>query len=96
MVLQLWLGAQSMGDAAQFDTRFKRRSLRIFLASVAMGLVLILAANALAPALAMGYWRYLALLALIVIGAVTYFGIGQIIGALRLSDFKSALRRGRA
>jgi len=96
MVLQLWLGARSMGAAAQFDTRFKRRSLRIFLASVAMGLVLILAANALAPALAMGYWRYLALLALIVIGAVTYFGIGQIIGALRLSDFKSALRRGRA
>ncbi len=96
MVLQLWLGARRMGAAAQFDARFQRRSLRIALASIAMGGVLFAAAALLGPALATAYWRYLALLALIVIGAVAYFAIGQIIGAFRLSEFRSALRRGKA
>jgi len=96
MVVLLWLGARRMGAAAQFDARFQRRSLRIVLASLAMGAVLLLAAWILAPALAMAYWRYLALLALIVIGALAYFTVGQIIGALRLAEFRSALRRGKA
>ncbi|NIZ13948.1 murein biosynthesis integral membrane protein MurJ [Phaeobacter sp. HF9A] len=96
MVVLLWAGARGMGPAAQFDARFRHRSLRIVVASVAMGAVLLGAAWLLSPLLAMAYWRYLALLGLILIGAVTYFGIGQIIGALKLSEFKSALRRGKA
>ena len=36
----------------------------------------------------------LALLILIAIGAVTYFGIGHLIGAFRIGEFRHALRRG--
>jgi len=96
MVLQLWLGSRRMGEAAQFDARFQRRCLRIVLASLAMGVVLLGAATVLSDMLSLAYWRYLALLALIVVGAVAYFTIGQVIGAFRLSEFRSALRRGKA
>ena len=36
----------------------------------------------------------LALVLLLIIAAVSYFGVGQLIGAFRLSEFKSAMRRG--
>ena len=61
-----------------------------------LGVVLLGAATILSDVLSLAYWRYLALLALIVVGAVAYFAIGQIIGAFRLSEFRSALRRGKA
>jgi len=38
-------------------------------------------------------WRYLGLLALILFAAVVYFGVGHLIGAFRLSEFRRALRR---
>jgi putative peptidoglycan lipid II flippase len=37
--------------------------------------------------------RYLALLALVLLGSVSYFLAGGLIGAFKLSDFRSALRR---
>ena len=40
-------------------------------------------------------WRYLAVLAMVLAGIVVYFGAGALIGAFRLSDFKSAMKRGR-
>jgi putative peptidoglycan lipid II flippase len=39
--------------------------------------------------------RYLALAALVLLGALSYFGIGTLIGAFRISDFRAALRRQR-
>ena len=38
-------------------------------------------------------WRYLALLVLIVVAAVSYFCLGHVLGAFKLSEFKRALRR---
>jgi putative peptidoglycan lipid II flippase len=38
--------------------------------------------------------KYLALLLLIAIGAVSYFAFGALLGAFRVSDFRTALRRG--
>ena len=38
----------------------------------------------------------LALLALIAAGSVTYFLSGQLLGAFRLSELKSAVKRGQA
>ena len=32
-------------------------------------------------------------IALVVIGIISYFGIGQLVGAFQLSEFRSALRR---
>ncbi len=95
MVVLLWRGTAPMGESARFDARFRRRMGRILVAALVMGAVLYGTAILMAPLLTAAYWRYLALLVLILIGAVVYFTVGQMIGALRLSEFKSALKRGK-
>jgi len=94
MVWQLWRGARGMGDAARPDARLFDRLWRIVLASVVMGAAVWGAAQVLDAPLH-GSARGLALLAVITVGAVSYFGAGALIGAFRLSDFKSAMRRAR-
>jgi putative peptidoglycan lipid II flippase len=95
MVWQLWRGARPMGASAQPDARFRDRIWRILLASAAMGLTLWVMAQALAPMLhAPG--RALALLALVSVGTLVYFGIGIAIGAFRPADLRAAMRRGSA
>ena len=89
----LALGARRYGAAAKFDTRFHKRIWRILIASAVMGGALWLGNAALQPMLGLPWWRGLALVLLITIGAVSYFGTGQLIGAFRLSEFKGALRR---
>ncbi|MBT9244119.1 murein biosynthesis integral membrane protein MurJ [Gemmobacter fulvus] len=93
MVWQLWYGSRRMGEAAQFDARFKSRLPRILLAAAVMGGVLWAMAVALGPALDARAWRWLALSALVGAGIVSYFGAGALIGAFRLGEFKAALRR---
>jgi putative peptidoglycan lipid II flippase len=93
MVWQLWRGSRDMGAAAAIDARLRRRLWRIASASAAMGAVLWGAAVLLAPALHMASWRYTALFALVIIGITSYFALGALIGAFRLSDFRAALRR---
>lgn len=94
MVACLWLGTRRMGAAARFDHRFTHRSLRILGASLVMGAILLAVMPAVSWVFAVPGWRYLALLALIIFGAAVYFASGQILGAFRLSELKSALRRG--
>lgn len=94
MVFQLWYGARPMGEAAQPDARMYDRFWRIALASAFMGLCLWLAAQVLGPML-YGPGRGLALLILVGAGIVSYFGLGALIGAFRLSDFRAAMRRGK-
>jgi putative peptidoglycan lipid II flippase len=93
MVWQLWRGARGMGAAASMDSRFRTRVGRIVLASLAMGLCLAVGEWLLSDLLEVRGLRILALVLLILAGAVSYFGIGGMIGAFRLSDFRSALRR---
>jgi len=95
MVLQLWLGSRTMGDAAAIDARFKQRTGRIILASIFMGLCLYSAAWALGPALSAPTWRYAALFALITIGIATYFTAAHLLGALKLNEIRRTLRRNR-
>ncbi|MGC9370497.1 MAG: murein biosynthesis integral membrane protein MurJ, partial [Paracoccaceae bacterium] len=94
MVLQLWLGSRGMGAAATLDDRLARRAPRIVLAALLMGACLLAAQAVLAPWFAPGAQRYLALLILVGIGIVSYFGLGHLIGAFRLADFRQAFRRG--
>lgn len=94
MVALLGLGARRMGQVARFDSRFHRRIWRIVAASFAMGIVLWFSSIAMSPFLGMAGWRFLALFILVGIGMVTYFGLGQLLGAFRLSEFRTALRRG--
>jgi putative peptidoglycan lipid II flippase len=94
MVACLWLGARRMGEVARFDQRFYDRSLRILAASAIMGAVLFGVVQQFGWLFYLPSWRYLALLGLIVLGAVVYFGVAQVIGAVRLGDLKRSVRRG--
>jgi putative peptidoglycan lipid II flippase len=93
MAALLVRGARPMGDVARFDARFHTRIWRICLASLMMGGVLWLAPQALGGMLGMAGLRYLALLALVGLGIVVYFGTGHLIGAFRLSEFRRNMRR---
>lgn len=93
MVWLLFRGARPFGDVARFDDRFRRRLWRIIVAALIMGAVLWFAALWLNPFILMPGLRWIALLVLIGIGAVVYFGVGHLIGAFRLSEFRRALRR---
>jgi putative peptidoglycan lipid II flippase len=94
MVALLAFGSRPFGEVARFDDRFRARIWRIVIAALAMGACLWGAMALLMPFLGMAGVRYAALAALIAVGIVSYFGIGQLIGAFRLSEFKSALKRG--
>jgi len=93
MVWQLARGARGFGDVARFDTQFRRRLWRIVLASGLMGAVLWGGGVVLGPFLAMGGWRWLALLVLIGLGAASYGLAGQALGAFRLQEMRVRLRR---
>ena len=93
MVGLLARGARGFGDVARFDARFHARIWRIVAASLAMGGVLWAGMTLLAPYLVMEGLRYGALAALVALGMVSYFAIGQRIGAFRLAELKNALRR---
>jgi putative peptidoglycan lipid II flippase len=95
MVWQLWRGSRLMGPEAQFDDRFLSRLPRIIAASAAMGVLLYGLSLILAPALATEGWRYPALGALVLAGIVAYFAVGTAMGAFRLAEFRSLLRRQR-
>ncbi len=93
MVVMLYTGSRNMGEAARFDARFRVRLWRIITASGGMALCLLAASALLTPFLGMATVRYLALLVLVGTGIISYFGIGQMIGAFQLRDFKRAMRR---
>ena len=93
MAWLLWRGARDMGEAASFDARFRRRVPRILVASAVMGAAVWGANLMLAPLFVEGA-RGLALLILVLWGAVVYFGGGHLIGAFRLAEFARAMRRG--
>ena len=73
--------------------RYRRRLPRIALAAVVMGAVLWGLAVLLQPALGTDYVRYAALLGLIVLGALSYFGTAHALGGLPMADLRRAVRR---
>ena len=93
MVWLLLRGARGFGEVARFDDRFRKRIWRIVIASALMGAVLWGGSVLLTPFFGLGGWRWLALLLLLSVGALSYFGLGQLLGAFRLSELKTALRR---
>jgi putative peptidoglycan lipid II flippase len=95
MVWQLWAGSRGMGEAAQTDERLRHRVPRMIAASILMGACLWGASILLGPMLGMPGLRYVGLAALVLVGAVSYFGFGTLLGAFRPADFRAALRRQR-
>lgn len=92
-VVLLWRGSRRMGDAAYTDARFRRRLWRMIVAALLMGAVLMLYVVAAGPVFGMAGARYLALLGLVALGMVSYFGFGQLVGAFRLAEFRRAMSR---
>jgi putative peptidoglycan lipid II flippase len=95
MFALLAIGARRYGDAAKFDARFHKRIWRIIGASLIMGFTLWFFELQLGGMLGTAGWRGIGLLILLVLGAIAYFGSGQLIGAFKMSEFKGALRRQR-
>jgi putative peptidoglycan lipid II flippase len=95
MVAQLWLGTRRLGAVAMLDPRLRQRLPRILLASALMGAALWVYASAAAPLFAAPQLRLLALVGLLALGIVSYFGLGHALGAFRLADFRGATRRRR-
>ncbi|PKQ11315.1 MAG: murein biosynthesis integral membrane protein MurJ [Alphaproteobacteria bacterium HGW-Alphaproteobacteria-1] len=93
MVVQLVIGARGYGEVVRFDAQFHRRLWRIVLASGVMGVVLWGGELALGPLLALGGWRWLALLALIGAGAASYGIVGQVLGAFSMAEIRGRMRR---
>ncbi len=96
MVGQLWLGSRNMGAEAQLDLRLATRLQRIAAASAVMGLALWLASLGLEGWLALRFWRWAALGLLVILGGAVYFAAGTALGAFRLAELRSLLRRRRA
>ena len=94
MVGLLMKGTRPMGEVARYDARFHARIWRIIAAALAMGAILWGAMLVMSPLFATPGWRYLALLGLIGVGMLAYFGLGQIIGAFRLAEFRRAFWQG--
>ncbi|RMF38716.1 MAG: murein biosynthesis integral membrane protein MurJ [Alphaproteobacteria bacterium] len=90
----LWRGARGLGDAARADDGFLHKLPRFALASLVMAAALLLAAWPLATPLALPFWRYPALAALIAIGLAVYAAAVLAFGAFSRAELRAALRRG--
>ncbi len=93
MAWLLWRGSRGMGEAAHLDARLARRLPRIIVAAILMGVILWAGNLILAPLFVYGGADTLALAILVILGIVSYFGIGHLIGAVRLAELRRALRR---
>jgi putative peptidoglycan lipid II flippase len=93
MLWQLWQGTKPMGDMAAADARLRRAAPRIAVASLLMGVILVVAARLLGPVLADPLQRYAALALLVVLGFAAYAAAAFAIGGMRLADLRAAMRR---
>jgi len=89
----LYWGLRGMGDVVRTDGRYRSRLPRILTAAAIMGVVLWVLAILLKPALGTDGIRYVALLSLILAAVASYFGAAHLLGAMRLSDIRGAVRR---
>jgi putative peptidoglycan lipid II flippase len=93
MVWMLWRGSRGMGEAVLLDDRARRRLPRIVVAALLMGLCLWAGNLALAPMFGHGGSDNLALVILVLLGIVSYFGTAHLVGAVRISELRRALAR---
>ena len=82
-----------MGQEAKIDARLKTRFSKICLATIGMGFVIYATQYILWDSFQMVGIRYLALLALITAGAVSYGVVLLATGGLQKSDIRQFLRK---
>jgi putative peptidoglycan lipid II flippase len=89
----LWRGAKGYGDAARPDNRLRNRTPRILGSSLGMGAALLALATLGADWLALPFWRYFALLALVLAAMASYAALSAVTGAMRIDDVRRMVRR---
>ncbi len=94
MLLLLWRGTRSMGDAGCVDDRLRRVLPKIIIASLVMGLALWGLAFGMQDWFVKPTVRYGALALLVAGGAIVYGSLIIGLGAMSLRDIKQGLRRG--
>ena len=93
MLACLWWGAQRFGPAASWDAQLRKRSVRILIASLAMGVVVWVTAGALEPVLRMDGLRLLGLVVILLVAVVSYSLAGRLLGAFSLAELRQMIRR---
>lgn len=89
----LFWGVRDMGETVRIDARYRQRLPRILVSGLIMGAVIWVAAILLKPALGTDFVRYFALMALMALAIIAYFGTASLIGALNLSDIRASIHR---
>jgi putative peptidoglycan lipid II flippase len=95
MLVMLVLRARPMGEAARMDPRARKRIPRMIIAGITMGGFVLGASILLNAAFRPEATRYFALLALVGVGAVSFFGAAQLLGAFSMTEVRAGLRRSR-
>ena len=95
MLFMLVGRARALGDTARLDAQARRRLPRIVIAALLMGAVVWGVMVTLNPLFGTPGVKYLALLGLILVGFIAFFGIAQLLGGFVWSEIRSSLRRNR-
>ncbi len=90
----LWRGTRRFGEEVRPDARLSARAPRILAASALMGVTCVGLGWALGGWLHAPVWRYAALGVLVLVSAGVYAAAIVALGGVRLSDLRSAMRRG--
>jgi putative peptidoglycan lipid II flippase len=93
MLACLWWGARRFGPAASWDAQLRKRSFRILLASLGMGVVVWITARALEPVLQMDGLRLLGLVVILLVAVCSYALAGRLLGAFNFAELRQMIRR---
>ena len=93
MLACLWWGARRFGPAASWDAQLRKRSFRILLASLGMGVVVWITARALEPVLQMEGLRLLGLVVILLVAVGSYALAGRLLGAFNFAELRQMIRR---
>lgn len=93
MVALLWNGTRKMGDDVRFDARLKSRAPRILAASALMGLYVWWVMDLMSPLYAVS--RPSAVALMVFSGIAVYFAAAYALGAMKLSELKASVKRGK-
>ena len=89
----LWWRARRFGPAARWDAQLRNRSLRIFLASLGMGVIVWITSRAVEPVLQMEGLRVLVLILILLVAGGSYIMAGRLLGAFSLAELRQMMRQ---
>ena len=89
----LWWRARRFGPAARWDAQLRNRSLRILVASLGMGVIVWITAEAVEPVLQMEGLRLLGLIAILLVAGGSFIIAGRLLGAFSFAELRQMMRQ---